>query len=58
MRMDECLMNIEDHVLLWNSASVKVLDIRYRVMEIGEILCSYQTPSSVFIVITRGEAQV
>ena len=29
-------MNIEDHLLLWNHASIKVLDVRYRILSIGK----------------------
>lgn len=51
-------MNIEEHLLLWNYASIKVLDVRHRVMRIGDTLQPYKLPTSVLIVITRGTAQV
>ncbi|WHP40314.1 hypothetical protein QIX46_17295 [Lysinibacillus boronitolerans] len=42
-------MNIEDHLLLWNHASIKVLDIRPRILSIGETLQPYKLPASVFL---------
>ncbi len=50
-------MDIED-LLLWNHALIKVLDVRHRILNIGESLRSYKVPSSMFIVVTRGDAQV
>lgn len=51
-------MDIEDYLLLWNHALIKVLDVRHRILNIGESLRSYKVPSSMFIVVTRGDAQV
>lgn len=51
-------MNIEDHLLLWNHASIKVLDVRHRILSIGETLQPYKLPASVFLIVTRGDAKM
>ncbi|MED3798659.1 hypothetical protein P4604_14865 [Lysinibacillus capsici] len=51
-------MNIEDHLLLWNHASIKVLDVRHRTLSIGETLQPYKLPASVFLIVTQGDAQI
>lgn len=53
-------MNINDHIMLWNYAYayIRVMDVRHTIMEPGEQLCSYCLPSSAFLFITRGSAQV
>lgn len=51
-------MNMSDHLLLWNQASIKVIDVRRTVMEPGEELQSYRLPSSTYIYTIRGSAQV
>ncbi|RKN76075.1 AraC family transcriptional regulator [Paenibacillus ginsengarvi] len=51
-------MKLDDHLLLWNQASVKVMDIRHRSMERGEELLGYRLPANVFLYATRGNAQV
>ncbi|CAK4836640.1 unnamed protein product [Aphanomyces euteiches] len=47
-----------EHLLLWNEASVKLLDIRYMFMTTGEVLCGYRLPSSAFLWVTRGRARI
>ncbi|MEK4120797.1 hypothetical protein [Lysinibacillus sp. FSL K6-0102] len=51
-------MNIEDHLLLWDHASIKELDIRHRMLSGGEKLQPYKLPTSVFLIVTRGDAQI
>ncbi|HBZ78941.1 MULTISPECIES: AraC family transcriptional regulator [Brevibacillus] len=51
-------MKLDDHLLLWNQASVKVMDIRHRSMESGEELLAYRLPANAFLYATRGSAQV
>ncbi|MCM3749263.1 AraC family transcriptional regulator [Paenibacillus pasadenensis] len=51
-------MKLSDHLLLWNNASIKVVDVRHTVMEPGDELRSYRLPSSTFIYSVRGRAQV
>ncbi|WP_313894071.1 AraC family transcriptional regulator [Psychrobacillus sp.] len=47
-----------DYILLWNQATIKVLDVRHVVLKIGEELRSYRLPSSIFLFSTRGSARV
>lgn len=54
--MDTMIVN--DHILLWNHASIKVLDVRHTMMRTGDSLRSYRLPASVFLFSTRGGAQV
>ncbi|MCM3337734.1 AraC family transcriptional regulator [Paenibacillus sp. MER TA 81-3] len=54
--MDTMIEN--DHILLWNHASITVLDVRHTMMRTGEALRSYRLPASVFLLATRGGAQV
>lgn len=51
-------MKLNDHIALWNQASIKVLDIRYGVLESGAELQSYRLPASVFLYARSGHAQV
>ncbi|MFD2329637.1 ABC transporter substrate-binding protein [Cohnella sp. GCM10020058] len=47
-----------DRLLLWNEASVKLLDIRHQKMAKGDELRNYKLPSSAFLWMTRGRGQV
>jgi len=51
-------MKMSDHLLLWNQASIKVVDVRHTVMEPGDELRSYRLPASTFVYTIRGSAQV
>jgi hypothetical protein len=51
-------MKLDDHLLLWNNASIKVMDIRHMSMEHGEELRAYRFPANVFLYATRGSAHV
>ncbi|SFF33819.1 iron complex transport system substrate-binding protein [Paenibacillus algorifonticola] len=51
-------MNLNDHIRLWNQASLKVLDIRHAALELGEELRSYQLPASAFLFSMRGRARI
>jgi len=51
-------MIINDQLLLWNHASIKVLDVRHSVLRAGEAVQSYRLPTSVFLFATRGEAYI
>ncbi|QDQ00497.1 ABC transporter substrate-binding protein [Lysinibacillus fusiformis] len=51
-------MNGKDHTLLWDNASIKVLDVRRKILRWGEDLRNYKMPSNGFIFISRGQAQV
>ncbi|MFS0919155.1 ABC transporter substrate-binding protein [Brevibacillus sp. 179-C 1.1 NHS] len=47
-------MNVDDHILLWNQASIRLHDVRHIVMQAGEQLRSYQLPASAFLFTVRG----
>jgi iron complex transport system substrate-binding protein len=51
-------MEWNDQIMIWNYASIKVLDIRQKTMEIGEEMRSYRLPASGFLYATSGSAQV
>lgn len=51
-------MTLSDHILLWNHASIKVMDVRHTIMEQGEVLQSYRLPASAFLYAVRGSARV
>ncbi len=51
-------MSFQDQLLLWNHASLKVLDVRHVTLHPGDSLCAYQLPASVFLLTTRGVGQV
>lgn len=52
------VMRLNDHIALWNHASIKVWDIRYGVLESGAGLQGYLLPSSTFLYVKSGHAQV
>ncbi|ASA26270.1 Fe3+-hydroxamate ABC transporter substrate-binding protein [Paenibacillus donghaensis] len=51
-------MNLQEHIQLWNQATLKVLDIRHRIIPPGQGLLAYQLPSSVFLYGLRGKARI
>lgn len=51
-------MPVNDYFVLWNHASIRVLDIRHTILRAGEELCSYRLPASSFVYATRGVAQI
>ncbi|MFC5652657.1 ABC transporter substrate-binding protein [Paenibacillus solisilvae] len=51
-------MSIQHHLLLWNYAALRVLDVRRAALHPGENLSAYQLPASVFLFSTRGKARV
>ncbi|MCQ6557219.1 AraC family transcriptional regulator [Paenibacillus mendelii] len=51
-------MIVNDHILLWNHASIQVMDVRHILMRKGEFLHSYRLPASSFMFTTRGSAHV
>ncbi|WP_312112806.1 AraC family transcriptional regulator [Brevibacillus reuszeri] len=51
-------MNIQDHILWWNQAIIRIIDVRRMVMEFQEQPFSYQLPASAFLYTTRGSAQI
>lgn len=51
-------MTFQDHLWLWEHASLKVLDVRHAAMQPGESLRAQQLPDSIFLFTARGRAQV
>jgi len=50
------ILNIRDYILLWDHASVKMMDVRHTSMFSGDELRSYRFPASGFIYTTVGGA--
>ncbi|MNO34537.1 Iron(3+)-hydroxamate-binding protein FhuD precursor [compost metagenome] len=51
-------MKLDDHIKLWNHASIKVLDIRSRRLEPGAEIPLYRLPASAFVYAYQGHACV
>ncbi|WP_341280836.1 AraC family transcriptional regulator [Paenibacillus sp. FSL H8-0537] len=51
-------MKLDDHIMLWNHASVKIMDFRYARLEAGERLAPYRLPANAFLYVIEGSAQV
>lgn len=49
-------MRLHEHILLWNQASIKIMDIRQLTIQKNEELRSYRFPSSCFLYTVRGNA--
>lgn len=48
-------MKLEEHILLWNHAAVKILDIRHVIMEPGELLESYLLPQAALFMVFEAQ---
>ncbi|UKS25939.1 AraC family transcriptional regulator [Paenibacillus sp. HWE-109] len=51
-------MNLNEHITLWNHASFKMMDVRYKLLEQGEVLREYYLPASTFLCAVRGRAEI
>ncbi|MFF2094206.1 AraC family transcriptional regulator [Paenibacillus sp. NPDC058174] len=51
-------MNWNEHLLLWNEANVKLLDIRHQLVVQGDVLRGYKLPSNAFLWVTSGRGRV
>ncbi|MHA7966186.1 helix-turn-helix domain-containing protein [Paenibacillus sp. CAU 1782] len=51
-------MNWNDHILLWNKASIKLIDIRRLTVFPGEGIQTYRLPASFFLHISSGQARL
>lgn len=47
-------MNVHEHILLWNQAFIKIIDIRHTTMVQKEQLRNYRFPASTFLYTVRG----
>ncbi|MBP1991458.1 AraC family transcriptional regulator [Paenibacillus eucommiae] len=51
-------MRLSEQLILWNQASIKLMDIRHITMKLGEEFLSYRLPASGFLFAVRGGAYV
>ncbi|MFF2484614.1 AraC family transcriptional regulator [Paenibacillus sp. NPDC058071] len=51
-------MNLNEHITLWNHASIKMMDVRYVLLEQGEVVREYFLPASAFLYAVRGRANI
>lgn len=51
-------VNAQEHMLIWNDASVKIIDVRHIGMQSGQRASSYLFPASAFLYITHGSATI
>ncbi len=51
-------MDVEEHVKLWNLASIKIWDVRRKVLSAGEQAEGYRLPASGFLYAVKGSATV
>ncbi|CAH1215907.1 HTH-type transcriptional activator RhaR [Paenibacillus plantiphilus] len=51
-------MNMSSHLLLWNHAFIKIIDVRHANLEQGEVLPNYSLPTSAFLYTVRGSATI
>lgn len=51
-------MKLNEQALLWNQAFIKIIDVRHTIMKQGEELHAYRMPSSAFLYVIRGSAQL
>ncbi len=49
-------MNVQEHILIWNQAALKIMDIRQIALQAGESVQSYLFPASAFLYVTHGNA--
>lgn len=52
------VMNLNDHIRLWNHVFVKILDVRQNALHPGEKLKNYQLPASTYLYIIDGSARI
>jgi iron complex transport system substrate-binding protein len=48
----------DEQISLWNRAEIRVLDVRYKVMQAGEALQDYKLPASAFLMVSEGQARL
>ncbi|WP_189011887.1 AraC family transcriptional regulator [Paenibacillus marchantiophytorum] len=51
-------MRISDHIVLWNHVLIRVMDVRRMMLEPGEVMRGYRVPTSAFLYVTSGSAQM
>ncbi|WP_079412226.1 AraC family transcriptional regulator [Paenibacillus ferrarius] len=51
-------MRISDHIILWNHVLIRVMDVRRMMLEPGEVMRGYRVPTSAFLYVTSGSAEL
>ena len=51
-------MNISPHLIAWDYAAIKVLDVRFEVLSTQQTHRAYQVPANLFIIVIQGRGQV
>ncbi|MEK4528148.1 AraC family transcriptional regulator [Paenibacillus sp. FSL H8-0104] len=51
-------LNVQEHILIWNCASLKIMDVRHIVIQADECVRPYLFPASAFLYVTNGNATV
>jgi iron complex transport system substrate-binding protein len=51
-------MKLNEHVMFWNKANIRIMDVRLCLISSGQELRAYRFPTSVFLYVVKGNAQV
>ncbi|WP_052350671.1 AraC family transcriptional regulator [Paenibacillus gorillae] len=51
-------VNVQEHILIWNDASLKIMDVRHIRLQPGEGAPPYLFPASSFLYVTHGSATI
>lgn len=51
-------MNTNPHLLAWDYASIKVLDVRFEIVGTQQTHRAYQVPANLFLIVIQGRGQV
>lgn len=49
-------VNVQEHILIWNYAALKIMDVRHIGIQAGDYVRPYLFPSSAFLYVTHGSA--
>ncbi|MFF2093114.1 AraC family transcriptional regulator [Paenibacillus sp. NPDC058174] len=49
-------VNVQEHILIWNHATFKIMDVRHIGIQDGESVPPYLFPASAFLYVTQGSA--
>lgn len=51
-------MDVQEHILVWNDAALKIMDVRHMRIQAGERVLPYLFPASAFLYVTHGSATI
>ena len=51
-------VNVQEHILIWNDAALKMMDVRHVAMPADECPRPYTLPASAFLYVTHGSATI